>query len=59
MKRKFTVVFGEEEDGDYSMQCLELPGAISQGDSKREALKNIKEVIQGCLEAFLHTALNN
>ncbi len=49
---KFTVVLREEEEGGYSVQCLELPGAISQGETKREALKNIKEAIQGYLEAF-------
>jgi len=49
---KFTVVLRKEEDGGYSVQCLELPGAISHGENKREALKNIKEAIQGYLEAF-------
>ena len=49
---KFTVVLREEEEGGYSVQCLELPGAISEGETKREALKNIKEAIQGYLEAF-------
>lgn len=49
---KFTVVLREEEEGGYSVQCLELPGAISEGDTKEEALKNIREAIQGYLEAF-------
>ena len=42
----------EEEDGGYSVQCVELPGAISEGGTKEEALLNIKEAIQGYLEAF-------
>ncbi len=49
---KFTVILREEEEGGYSVQCLELPGAISEGDNKQDALKNIKEAIQGYLEAF-------
>jgi len=49
---KFTVILREEEEGGYSVQCLELPGAISEGDTKEEALKNIREAIQGYLEAF-------
>jgi len=49
---RFTVILREEEDGSYSVQCLELPGAISEGDTRREALKNIREAIQGYLEAF-------
>lgn len=50
--RAFTVVLREEDVGGYSVQCLELPGAISQGETKEEALKNIKEAIEGYLEAF-------
>ncbi len=49
---KFTVILREEQEGGYSVQCLELPGAISEGDNKQDALKNIKEAIQGYLEAF-------
>jgi predicted RNase H-like HicB family nuclease len=50
--KKFTVILREETDGGYSAQCLELPGAISEGDSRKEALANIKEAIEGYLEAF-------
>jgi len=49
---KFKVILREEKEGGYSIQCLELPGAISEGETKEEALKNIKEAIRGYLEAF-------
>jgi len=49
---KFTVVLRKEREGGYSVQCLELPGAISEGDSKEEALSNIREAVLGYLEAF-------
>ena len=49
---KFTVVLRKEKEGGYSVQCLELPGAISEGDTKKEALTNIREAVQGYLEAF-------
>ena len=49
---KFSVILRKEEEGGYSVQCVELPGAISQGETKKEALQNIKEAIQGYLEAF-------
>ena len=49
---KFTVVLREEEEGGYSVQCLELPGAISEGDTKEEALKNIREAIEGYWKLF-------
>jgi predicted RNase H-like HicB family nuclease len=49
---RFTVVLREEKEGGYSVQCIELPGAISEGETKKDALRNIKEAIQGYLEAF-------
>jgi predicted RNase H-like HicB family nuclease len=50
--RKFTVILREEPEGGYSAQCVELPGAISQGNNRKQALANIKEAIEGYLEAF-------
>lgn len=50
--RKFTIILREEPEGGYSAQCIELPGAISQGENRKEALSNIKEAIEGYLEAF-------
>ncbi|MBP2030298.1 putative RNase H-like HicB family nuclease [Methanohalophilus levihalophilus] len=36
--------------GGYSAHCLELPAAISEGDTREEALENIKEAIELVLE---------
>ena len=47
---QFTVKLEESGEGGYTAQCLELPAAISEGDTKEEALKNIKEAIQLVLE---------
>jgi len=44
--RKFTILIQKEEDGGFSGQCLEIPGAISQGESIEELKKNMKEAIQ-------------
>jgi predicted RNase H-like HicB family nuclease len=49
---KFTVILRKEQEGGYTVQCVELPGAISEGDTEKEALGNIREAIQGYLEAF-------
>ncbi|MEA2075820.1 MAG: type II toxin-antitoxin system HicB family antitoxin [Euryarchaeota archaeon] len=49
---KYTIILEKEEEGGYSAQCLELPGAISQGETKEEALKNIKEAIEAVLEVL-------
>jgi len=50
--RKFTVILREESEGGYSAQCIELPGAISQGENRKQATANIREAIEGYLEAF-------
>ncbi len=47
---QFTVKLEESDEGGYTVQCLELPSAISEGDTKEEALKNIKEAIELVLE---------
>ena len=50
---RFTVVLEKDEvDGGYSVQCIELPGAISQGQTKEEALKNIREALELYLESW-------
>ena len=47
---QFTVKLEESDEGGYTAQCLELPAAISEGDTKEEVLENIKEAIQLVLE---------
>ncbi len=47
---EFTVVLEAAEEGGYAVQCIELPAAISQGETREEALKNIKEAIELVLE---------
>ena len=42
---KYTVVLEPQEEGGYTVRCLELPGAISQGETKEVALMKIKEAI--------------
>lgn len=47
---KFNVTIDQDEDGVFIAECPSIPGCISQGNTKREALKNIKEAISLCLE---------
>ena len=49
---KYTVILEAQEEGGYTVRCLELPGAISQGETKEEALANIKEAIGLVLEVL-------
>ena len=39
-----------ETEEDWSVSCLDLPGCHSQGDSRTDALANIREAIQLWLE---------
>ena len=47
---KFNVTIDRDEDGAWVVECPSIPGCISQGPTKEEALKNIQEAIAGCLE---------
>ncbi len=50
-KRGFKVILHPDlEDGGYWVECPELPGCSSQGDSVEEALDMIKDAIKGHLE---------
>jgi predicted RNase H-like HicB family nuclease len=40
------------EDGYFVVECPSLPGCISQGKTKEEAVTNIREAIDGYIEAL-------
>ena len=42
---KYTVILEREADGGYVASVPVLPGCVSQGDTRDEALKNIREAI--------------
>lgn len=49
--RVFTVVLEKDEEvGGFSVHCVELPQAISQGETREEALRNIQEEIELVLD---------
>ena len=39
------------EDGYWVAECPSLPGCVSQGETKEEAVANIREAIDGWIEA--------
>jgi len=47
---KFHVTLQKEPEGGYVARCLELPGALSQGETKEEALTHIKEAVLTILD---------
>jgi predicted RNase H-like HicB family nuclease len=40
------------EDGYWVAECPSLPGCISQGKTREEAIQNIREAIQGYIAAL-------
>ena len=47
---KFSVAIDRDEDGLWVVECPAIPGCVSQGATKDEALGNITEAISLCLE---------
>ena len=41
-----------EEDGAFIAKCLDIPGCISEGDTREEALANIYDAISLCLDVI-------
>ncbi len=52
---KYTVVLEQEEDGGYVVAVPALPGCITQGDTRDEALTNAREAIEAYLEELEST----
>ncbi len=48
---EFTVIIEKDEDGYYIAEAPDLKGCYTQGKTLDEVLKNIREVIDLCLEA--------
>jgi len=45
----YLVSLYQDEDGFWVVECPALPGCLSQGKTREEALANIREAIEGCL----------
>lgn len=49
---QFAVIVHEAEEGGYWVECPAIDGCYSQGETIDEALKNIREVMEMCLEGI-------
>lgn len=47
---KFAVTLDRDEDAMWIVECPSIPGCISQGKTKDEALANIRDAIKLCLD---------
>lgn len=53
MELEYAVAIEKDEgSGEYGVIVPALPGCVSQGKTKEEALKNIKEAIRGHIETL-------
>jgi len=51
------VILYPGEDGYFVVECPSLPGCISQGKTKEEAIENIKEAIHAYVAALTEDGL--
>lgn len=49
---KYRVLIETDEDGIFIAECPALPGCVSQGKTRQEAIANIKEAIEGYLASL-------
>lgn len=49
---RYRVVLEQDEDGIYVAECPTLPGCVSQGNTREEALSNIKDAMAGYLHSL-------
>ena len=47
---KFMVTLDRDEDGVWIAECPAIPGCVSQGKTKDEAIANVREAISLCLQ---------
>lgn len=49
---KYRVLIEQDEDGVFVAQVPSLPGCISEGQTREEALENVRDAIAGYLESL-------
>ena len=50
---RYRILIEQDEDGVFVAECPSLPGCISQGITRKEAINNIKDAIEGYLQSLL------
>jgi antitoxin HicB len=49
---KMRVIIEQDEDGKFVATCPTLPGCISQGNTRQEALANIQDAVAGYVKSL-------
>jgi predicted RNase H-like HicB family nuclease len=54
---RYTVIIEKGRESGYVAMCPALPGCVSQGRTRRETIKNMREAIEVYVEALLEDGL--
>ena len=49
---KYRIIIEQDEDGIFVAQCPALPGCVSQGNTRRKAITNIRDAINGYIKSL-------
>ncbi|MFH1638372.1 MAG: type II toxin-antitoxin system HicB family antitoxin [Candidatus Woesearchaeota archaeon] len=49
---RYRVIINQDEEGMFTAECPSLPGCISQGKTRMQAITNIKDAIKGYLDSL-------
>jgi predicted RNase H-like HicB family nuclease len=49
---RYRIIIEQDEDGMFVAEAPALPGCVSQGKTRKEALDNIQDAIKGYLESL-------
>jgi len=55
----YKVLLYKDETGTFIAECVDLPGCISDGKTKQEAITNVKEAIQAYSESLIKEKNNS
>jgi predicted RNase H-like HicB family nuclease len=47
---RFVVTIERDEDGVFVAECPSIPGCVSQGETREQAIVNVRDAIRQCLE---------
>ncbi len=47
---RFVVTIERDEDGIFVAECPSIPGCVSQGETREQAIVNVQDAIRQCLE---------
>ena len=49
---KYRIIVEQDEDGVYIAECPNLPGCISEGKTRNEAIENITDAVKGYIKSL-------